>query len=234
VAITNTGNHKSWIRVKSWGIVRFMTTPQGVGEEMSSGPAADAEAVSQLEGSHPDAELVRAILQKDRKATAELVLLYSDAIYAYVRRRLFPRADLADDIVQDVFVAALDGLAAFAGNSSLRTWLLGIARHKVEDYYRECLKQPLPLSDLQEHGDEPEQPESRYEEMLDETNRQHRVMRVLSSLPELYRTVLLWRYWERQSARDMAAASGKTEKSIERLLARARREFRHLWNEDKA
>jgi RNA polymerase sigma-70 factor (ECF subfamily) len=184
-----------------------------------------------VEASHPDAELVRAILQRDRKATAELVRLYSDAIYSYVRRRLFPRADLVDDIVQDVFVAALDGLAGFSGNSSLRTWLFGVARHKVEDYYRECLKAPVPLSDLQEDG-EPEQPESRYDEMLDETRRHQRVVRVLGALPELYRAVLLWRYWEKRSARDMAAASGKTEKAIERLLARARHEFRRRWNED--
>jgi RNA polymerase sigma-70 factor (ECF subfamily) len=131
-------------------------------------------------------------------------------------------------------VAALDGLAGFSGNSSLRTWLLGIARHKVEDYYRECLKRPVPLSDLQQDGDEPELPPTRYDEILDESRRQRRVLRVLAALPEIYRAVLQWRYWEKRSAREMAATSGKTEKAIERLLARARVEFRRRWNEDTA
>ena len=40
-----------------------------------------------------------------------------------------------------------------------------------------------------------------------------------------HRAVLLWRYWEKRSARDMAARSGRTEKAIEQLLARARHEF---------
>jgi len=80
--------------------------------------------------------------------------LHLDAIYAYVRRRLIPRVDLVDDLVQDVFVAALGSLGAFAGRSSLRAWLLGIARHKIEDYYRDCLKQPAALSELADEGDE--------------------------------------------------------------------------------
>ena len=48
-------------------------------------------------------------------------------------------------------------------------------------------------------------------------------------MPERYSLVLLWRYWEQRSARDMAAAIGTTEKSIERTLARARAMFKELW-----
>jgi RNA polymerase sigma-70 factor, ECF subfamily len=194
-------------------------------------PASDSEAASPVAGTHRDAELVRAVLQRDRKATAEFVSLYSDAIYSYVRRRLTPRVDLVDDLVQDVFVAALGSLATFAGTSSLRTWLLGIARHKVEDYYRECLRLPAPLSELDGESDEPRRPQVEYDEVLDSAKRQQRVLRVLADLSEPYRAVLLWRYWEKRSAREMAALSGKTEKAIERLLARARREFRRRWNE---
>jgi RNA polymerase sigma-70 factor (ECF subfamily) len=203
-----------------------------VGEKMNIPElTADAESASRVAATHQDAELVRAVLQRDRKATAEFVSLHSDAIYAYVRRRLIPRVDLVDDLVQDVFVAALGSLAAFAGTSSLRTWLLGIARHKIEDYYRDCLKQPSALSELDEEGDEPRQQPVEYDEVLDGAKRQQRVLRVLAGLSEPYRAVLLWRYWEKRSTRDMAALSGKTEKAIERLLARARREFRRRWNE---
>jgi RNA polymerase sigma-70 factor (ECF subfamily) len=179
-----------------------------------------------------DAELVRAILQRDRKATADFVSLHSDAIYAYVRWRLLPRTDLVDDLVQEVFVAALGSLASFAVTSSLRAWLLGIARHKVEDYYRACLRQPAALSDLDGAGDELQQPQVDYDEVLDGAKRQQRVLAVLSGLPDPYRAALLWRYWEKRSARDMAARSGRTEKAIERLLARARREFRLRWKQE--
>jgi len=83
-----------------------------------------------------DRDLVTEVLRKDRKATAEFVARYSDHVYAYVRRRLIPRADLAEDLVQEIFLAAWENLDKFRGDSPLRSWLLGIARHKVEDYYR--------------------------------------------------------------------------------------------------
>ena len=51
----------------------------------------------------------------------------------------------------------------------------------------------------------------------------------LHSLPETYSTPLLWRYWEHRSAAEMAERTGKTVKAIERLLARARSEFKRRW-----
>jgi RNA polymerase sigma-70 factor (ECF subfamily) len=177
-----------------------------------------------------DVEFVQAILRRDRKATAEFVATHTDSVYGYVRRRLFPRLDLVDDLVQDVFVGALGSLRTFTGTSSLRTWLLGIARHKVEDHYRRCLSQPTTPFD--EEADVVESAQVSYDEVLDRTRRHERVQRVLAALPDVYRIVLQWRYWEKRSARDMARASGKTEKAIERLLARARHEFKQRWNEE--
>jgi DNA-directed RNA polymerase specialized sigma24 family protein len=48
-------------------------------------------------------------------------------------------------------------------------------------------------------------------------------------MPERYALTLLWRYWEQRSTREMASAIGTTEKSVERMLARARRRFKDLW-----
>lgn len=55
-------------------------------------------------------QFAAAVIAKDRKATAEFVSRYADAIYTYVRRRLIPRMDLIDDIVQEVFLAGFDNL----------------------------------------------------------------------------------------------------------------------------
>lgn len=90
-----------------------------------------------------DAELVEAVLRKDRKATAELVSRHSGVVYGYVRRRLAPRADLVDDLVQEVFLAVLRGLHAYSGQASLRSWILSIARRRVADHYRATLRSTL-------------------------------------------------------------------------------------------
>jgi DNA-directed RNA polymerase specialized sigma24 family protein len=46
------------------------------------------------------------------------------------------RSELVEDMMQDILFAAWQSLPNFREESSLRSWVLGIARHKVEDYYR--------------------------------------------------------------------------------------------------
>ena len=176
-----------------------------------------------------DSVLVAAILRKDRKATAEFVAKYSDCIYRYVRARLSPRLDLVDDTVQETFLAAWEHLSTYRGTSPLEGWLLGIAHHKVEDYYRSVLRQPELLSDL-DRDDLVGEDESEIETSIDRKGLQEKIQRVLRSLPQQYSVALLWRYWEQRSAREMAAQTGRTEKAIERVLARARSQFRERWN----
>jgi RNA polymerase sigma-70 factor (ECF subfamily) len=173
--------------------------------------------------------LVAAVLRRDRKATAHFVSAYADAVYAYVRHRLAPRADAVEDVVQEAFLAALASLPQYAGTSSLTAWLIGIARHKVEDYYRRQLREPEPLDEDDDVG--PADTGPVLEEVIDRERLEAKTRRVLRELPESYGVALLWRYWENRSVREMAAATGKTEKSIERLLARARARFKLLWEQ---
>ena len=50
---------------------------------------------------------------------------------------------VAEDLVQDTFLAALKARDRFAGRSSDRTWLVGILRHKIYDYLRRvCRERP--------------------------------------------------------------------------------------------
>src|SRR5262245_22061030 len=137
-----------------------------------------------------------------------------------------PHEDLVDDIVQEVFLTAWEKMSSFRGESSLRAWLLGIARHKVEDYYRTRLREAVPLSDdfPVELTDELE-----LDNKLDRARLYSRTKSVMVTLTEPYRIVLLWRYWENHSTQQIAAQIGKTEKAVERILARARDQFRRRW-----
>ena len=173
--------------------------------------------------------LLEAVLAKDRKAAAEFVSRYADAVYGYVSRRLAPRADLVEDVVQDVFLAALQKLATFEGQSSVVGWLLGIARHKVEDFYRARLRDPDPLPDDVDVPSAGATVEPGLDELIDTARTQEKTRQILERLPVAYSAALLWRYWEQRSIKEMAAQTGKTDKAIERLLARARTSFRSLW-----
>src|SRR5450631_137473 len=51
-------------------------------------------------------------------------------------------ADVAEDVVQDTLLAALQGEAGFSGRSSLKTWLTGILKHKIVDAIRKKGRAP--------------------------------------------------------------------------------------------
>jgi RNA polymerase sigma-70 factor (ECF subfamily) len=129
--------------------------------------------------------------------------------------------------MQEILLAAWQALPGFRAEAGLRSWVLGIARHKLEDYYRKRIRE----YELAEESD----PEIDLavtpilEQQLDSAAQQEQVQKTLSALPEPYALVLLWRYRDEKSAREMAELTGKTEKAIERLLARARENFRRRW-----
>jgi len=50
--------------------------------------------------------------------------------------------DLAEDVVQDTLVAALQGARGFSGRSSIKTWLTGILKHKIVDAIRRKAREP--------------------------------------------------------------------------------------------
>jgi RNA polymerase sigma-70 factor (ECF subfamily) len=50
-------------------------------------------------------------------------------------------AGLAEDLVQETFLAALRAQDRFAGKSSERTWLVGILRHKIYDHLRHACRE---------------------------------------------------------------------------------------------
>jgi RNA polymerase sigma-70 factor (ECF subfamily) len=67
---------------------------------------------------------------------------HGDALWRFCLSRT-RSAQAAEEIVQETLLAALEGLERFEGASSERTWLLGIATHKVADYFRRARKDDL-------------------------------------------------------------------------------------------
>ena len=54
----------------------------------------------------------------------------------------------AEDCVQETLSAAIQNADRFSGNSAVRTWLIGILKHKILDHFRRASRErPLALSD---------------------------------------------------------------------------------------
>ena len=177
---------------------------------------------------HSDRELAAAVLARDRKAAAEFVEMFADDIYSFVWNRLTPKVEPVDDLVQETFLAAWAALKGYTGEAPLRQWVLSIARHKVNDYYRGTFRWNLESLENEEFPLPAVETES-IEALLLRAEQQERISATLAEIRPEYAVLLRWRYWDQQSARDMAAETGKTEKAVERMLARARQEFRDRW-----
>jgi RNA polymerase sigma-70 factor (ECF subfamily) len=63
------------------------------------------------------------------------VELYGNAMYRYALVRLSD-PEIAQDIVQETLVAALDAYQRFEGKSSVKTWLIAILKRKIVDHFR--------------------------------------------------------------------------------------------------
>ena len=69
----------------------------------------------------------------------EWVNAHADYLYAYTITRV-NNEEQARDLVQETFLAALEGMHKFEGKSSERTWLTAILRNKIIDTYRKKTK----------------------------------------------------------------------------------------------
>ena len=73
---------------------------------------------------------------------------YSDELYGYAMSKT-SKPEVAEDLVQETFLAALNSLSNFKGDSSERTWLYSILKHKISDYYRKAsTKREIPNAKL--------------------------------------------------------------------------------------
>lgn len=146
---------------------------------------------------------------------------YKPHLTAYVATKIDSSKD-RDELVQEVFMHSLKQLPLFRGESSLWTWMCSIARHEIADYYRKryakkALK-TLPLMDWLV-SDHPQ----------DATEVAEIVRVTLSKMTPRYRNLLLGKYLDEYSVKELANQHDKTEKSIESDLFRAREEFKGLW-----
>ena len=60
---------------------------------------------------------------------------HGDVLYRYALARV-RKPDIAQDLVQETLLAAMRSHERFAGQSSVRSWLCGILKHKLCDYFR--------------------------------------------------------------------------------------------------
>lgn len=135
----------------------------------------------------------------DEEAFEELVVRYHPRLRYYLRRML-PRADHADDVLQEVWLAVFRALPRLADPAALVAWLYRIARDKASVEWRgRATERWLDVSDLVE---EPSQDNGFCQEDAQEIHAS------LDLLPPEQREVLVLRFLEDMTYEQIAKVTG--------------------------
>ena len=106
---------------------------------------SDANSVADRAAAAKLAEAVVPIVVGRSLLPADLAS-HRPAMLRFARRKIRD-SDLAEDAVQDALVAALASRESFKGQSALRTWLIGILNHKIQDSFRREMRYVRPDAD---------------------------------------------------------------------------------------
>jgi RNA polymerase sigma-70 factor (ECF subfamily) len=171
------------------------------------------------------AAFVEAAVAGSNEAFAEIVRRHHPAVRAYLCR-FIRRGDAADDLAQEVFLAAYRSLDTFDRAGSLLRWLLGIARHRALHFLRtearrlqrEGRRVDAALGGLSLHD-----LENGVFELHDAERELTALRRCLEKLPERGRLLIDAFYYRNKSAESLARRLRRTSGAVRMMLLRVRR-----------
>lgn len=155
--------------------------------------------------------------------TRKVYRRYESRLKKFIAQKVADRKDI-EEILQDTFTSAFDSLPNFSGRSSFFTWLCGIAKHEIADFYRKkkiktILFSRLPwLENLAVEALGPEQIYLRKEF-------EEKIKKTMASLNEGYQEVLRLKYYQGLTVDQIAQRLNESFKAIESRLFRARKAF---------
>ncbi len=174
-----------------------------------------------------DAALVARWQSGDERAATLLVQRHAEPIARFVAS-LGEHNDV-DEVVQDTFVRAFSSLDGFRGESSLRTWLLTIARNLVRDRIRAARSgvQRRQITVEEDHAVTDADPLETA--LADET--EQRLRTAMTRLSPMQREVFQLRVAEGTSYKDIAEIVGSTEGAARVHYHNAMRSIKEFLND---
>ncbi len=169
-----------------------------------------------------DTLLVAASKRGDQDAFAQLVQRYQRRVFNLVFRML-QQYEEANEVTQEAFLAAWQGLPSFRGDARFPTWLYRIAYNcslkQLDQRKRDiALETAMQAEQLLEWADD----DSRADAELEARDRQALVQEHLSQLPAKYRIVLILRHLQEMTYEEMAEILTVPIGTIKTHLFRAR------------
>ena len=178
-----------------------------------------------------ETKLVQKLRSGDSAAMEEFYNIYRSRLYSLVLEQVGRDEAVAEDLVQEVFLAALGSLDKFRGDSQLYTWLRSIALHKIKDFYRRQTREPKPAKsspdfDAMKHLEQIGDNKPATSTVMESEEVRQSVHHALADLPQDYQEVLVLKYLKDMPVLAISEIMGRSPKSVEGLLSRARKAMR--------
>jgi RNA polymerase sigma-70 factor (ECF subfamily) len=157
---------------------------------------------------------------------------YDDAVprvYGYFLHRCGGSVQVAEDLTQETFLAAVSELTKGRRVTAPIAWIYGIARHKLLDHYRQqerAEREPSVAFEADELEDELIVP--------GDAQARERAIRALVSVAASQRAALVLCYVDGFSVAETAKRLDKSVEAVESLLARGRQSFKRAYLKDAA
>jgi len=171
----------------------------------------------------PDWMVVRAMANGDSAALDELYARHGSAVLGFLISRLSDR-QLAEEVLQDVMLAAWDHAASFREESKVRTWLLAIARNRAINSQRKRRVQQVELSESFQFSSDETGP---LEHVVKQSERDL-VREGIRQLPDQYREVLTLVFYHQLTGPEAAEVIGVSVGTIKSRLHRAKEMLRRV------
>ena len=180
-------------------------------------------------------DLLAEVAAGDGEALVRFYAQCVEGLYAFVFYRVGKDAALAEDVVQETFLAALDRPGDFdPERGSLRAWVCQLSRNVIRKRLVERrrtveLAMWEKLDETLTHALGRIEREVLVDEVLERQETQELVYVAMGHLPESYRRVLEQKYVAGRSLDELAGELGLSIDAVKSLLARARRAFRETF-----
>jgi len=171
---------------------RTISLPAGPGACMTGAPEPMAFS---------DAPLVAAARRGDRAAFGALYRRHARLVQAVLLARVAP--DGVDDLLQDVFVTAMDKLGSLRNDRAFAPWIAAIARRRAADWRRRR-RDTVELDESLAGGPRPDDDAATAREAVD----------AIASLPVAYRETLMLRFVAGLTGPEIAERTGLSHGSV--------------------
>lgn len=172
----------------------------------------------------------------DHKILEKLVSQHTHELYNWAFHKT-SSATIAEDLVQESFLAASENIDSFKGDSSAKTWLFSILNHKIIDFYRKKVNEPVRFENkifstffdedgAWHEGKKPKEWNEEESHLLDDMDFLKVLNKCMDALPEKWNTSVKLKYLSGKRGEEICQEMRITPTNLWQIVHRAKLSLR--------